>query len=154
MNIDFELEILTASRIKLAKIMSDLSDEELLTIPKGFNNNIFWHLGHIVVSQQRLIYSRSGLPINVSSEYEENFKIGTSPKDWKETPDFLEVKESLFITVEKLKEDLKKNIFINYEPLTVSMGVTLNNHLKALTYANFHESEHTGNIQYLIKMIQ
>ena len=152
MNINFELELLSASRTMLTNVMSNLSKDELLKIPDGFNNNIFWHLGHIVVSQQRLIYSRSGLPINISNEYEENFKIGSSPKDWNTTPDFTEVKESLLSTVEKLKEDLKKDIFTNYEPLTVSLGCTINTHLEALTYTTFHESEHIGNIKYMMKL--
>ena len=37
--------------------------EQLNKIPDGFSNNIIWNIGHIVVSQQALVYRLSGLQI-------------------------------------------------------------------------------------------
>ncbi|MFH5831956.1 DinB family protein [Halalkalibaculum sp. DA3122] len=42
--------------------------ERLNTIPQGFNNNLIWSFGHIIVSQQALIYRLSGLEGYVSDQ--------------------------------------------------------------------------------------
>lgn len=154
MDINYEIELLQTNRNKLTKIIDASSKELLFEIPKGFNNNIIWHIGHCVVSQQRLIYMRSNLPMHIPEDFNECFKIGTSPLTWTEEPDLSEVRKSLLVTVDKLNEDLKNNIFKSYEPMKTSMGLMINNHLQALTYANFHEAGHTGNIQYLIKILK
>ncbi|MDA1182771.1 MAG: DinB family protein [Bacteroidetes bacterium] len=151
---NFEIDILDGSRNRLKNILDDVSEKVLLTIPDGFNNNILWHIGHCVVSQQRLMYMRSGLPMNISDEYHDNFKIGTSPNNWVKTPDIVEIRESLIATAEQLKEDLEKEIFQEYTPFVIpSMGFEIKNHLDGLVYANFHEAGHTGNIQYLMRII-
>ena len=48
--------------------LENYSLEQLNKIPTGFSNNLIWNLGHIIVSQQGLVYRLSGLPINVSTE--------------------------------------------------------------------------------------
>ena len=139
MNLDFELELLFASRKRLLSILDELTEDKLLTIPPGFNNNALWLIGHCVVSQQRLVYLRSNLPMNVSDQYNENFKIGTSPKIWTIPPDRAEIRNSLLTTAEQLKEDLNNGIFKTYEQFKPSMGFLLKNHMDAITYANYHE---------------
>jgi len=148
-----EMNLLLANRAKLAKIMRDLSVEKMTHIPKGFNNNILWHIGHCVVSQQRLVYLNSGLPVNISEAYHDNFKIGTSPNNWKQLPDLVEIETSLLSTAEQLKTDLDKGLFKTYKSFVTSMGVEISNTLDAVTYSNFHEAGHTANIQYLIRIM-
>lgn len=154
MDASFEITLLTASRTKLLKIMNELTEEQLFLIPAGFNNNVLWHIGHCVTSQQRLMYLHSNLPMRISAQYAANFKIGTSPLTWIVKPDPAEVEESLIGTLDQLKEDLNNQIFAEYKPLRSSMGFMINDHLEALSYTNFHEAEHTGNIQYMLKMIK
>jgi hypothetical protein len=153
MNTDFELRLLENSRNRILKIMETLPDAKLLTVPAGFNSNPLWQIGHCVASQQRLMYMKSGLPMRISEAYAENFKNGSSPKTWATTPDIQEIKNSILSTVSQLREDLENGIFKQYESFTTGMGFTVSNHLEALSYANFHEAEHTGNLKYLIKLI-
>ena len=110
MNYQFHIEHLYIIRQRLLSYLEDTNLEKQLIIQKGCNNNMLWQIGHCVVSQQRLMYSLSGLPINVSDSYSANFKIGSSPKDWLETPDIEEVKTSLIETVDILKRDLENNL--------------------------------------------
>jgi len=35
--------------------------EQLNKIPEGFSNNLIWNIGHIIVTQQVLIYKLSNL---------------------------------------------------------------------------------------------
>ena len=91
----FECEILRASRTRLLQLMETIGYETLFKIPEGFNNNIIWQIGHCITSQQRHMYMRSGLPMYISKEFMESFKIGSSPSSWRITPDVNEVKHLL-----------------------------------------------------------
>lgn len=153
MDLNFELRLLECSRMRLLKIMEALPEEKLFTIPNGFNSNPLWQIGHCVVSQQRIMYMKSGLPMHVSDSYADNFKNGSAPATWTNRPDVNEIKDSLFSTVEKLKVDLEKGIFNSYEPFTSGMGFLISDYKEAFAYANFHEAEHTGNLKYLVKLI-
>ena len=53
---NFTLEVLANTRMFFNKYLKSMSLKELNTIPKGFNNNIIWNIGHIVVTQQLLAY--------------------------------------------------------------------------------------------------
>lgn len=54
------IEVIKASRNKLLSLLADLTTEELNYIPTGFNNNLAWQMGHLVVSQQLLCYKLTG----------------------------------------------------------------------------------------------
>ena len=110
MNYQFHIEHLYIIRKRLLSYLEDTNLEKQLIIPKGCNNNMLWQIGHCVVSQQRLMYSLSGLPINVSDSYSANFKIGSSPKDWLETPDIEEVKTRLANDHEKIQCIVSNNL--------------------------------------------
>ena len=43
--------------------------EQLNKIPDGFKNNLIWNVGHIITTQQGLIYRLSGLPVMISKEF-------------------------------------------------------------------------------------
>jgi hypothetical protein len=153
MDLNFELRLMESSRLRLLKIMEQLPEEKLFSIPAGFNSNPLWQIGHCVASQQRLIYMKSGLSMHISEAYAENFKNGSSPATWTSKPDVNEIKASLLSTVARLKEDIAKGVFTQYESFTTGMGFLVNNHLEAIVYANFHEAEHTGNLKYLVKLL-
>jgi hypothetical protein len=151
---NIQFEILKASRIRLSQLMHTLSLQELLTIPKGFNNNILWQIGHCISSQQRHMYMRSGIPVYISEEFMDNFKIGTSPSIWKTNPNVEEVKHLLMYTVDKLENDLKAEIFENYQSFSLPIGIQVNNHLEALQAAIYHEAEHSGIIFTYLKILR
>lgn len=142
----FECEILRASRTRLLQLIEKVDYDLLFKIPEGFNNNIIWHIGHCITSQQRHMYMRSGLPMYISNEFMESFKIGSSPRSWTITPDINEVKRLLIDTVDHLDTDLESGLFVNYEPFELPLGIQIKNHVQALQAANYHEAEHGGKI--------
>ncbi|KQR70145.1 DinB family protein [Pedobacter sp. Leaf176] len=152
-NVDFECEILRASRNRLLQLIVTNHNEILFKIPAGFNNNIIWQIGHCITSQQRHIYMRSGLPMHISEEFMESFKIGSSPRSWKINPDVKEVKHLLVETVNQLESDLKSGVFINYQPFDLPIGFRVKNHIEALQAANYHEAEHCGIILTYLKLL-
>ena len=67
-------KIWETSRKIYLKLIESYSIEQLNKIPEGFSNNLIWNLGHIIVSQQGLVYRLSGLPVNVSEEITNKYK--------------------------------------------------------------------------------
>ena len=153
MNERFECEILRASRIRLFQLIDTSNQELLFKIPEGFNNNIIWQIGHCITSQQRHMYMRSGLPMYITNEFMESFKIGSSPATWKTTPDVNEVKQLLIETVDHLESDLESRLFVRYEPFELPIGFQVKNHIQALQAANYHEAEHSGRIFTYLKLL-
>lgn len=149
----FECEVLMASRNRLLQLIEKNDKEILFKIPEGFNNNIIWQIGHCITSQQRHMYMRSGLPMYISKEFMESFKIGSSPRSWKINPDVNEVKHLLIETVNQLESDLESGLFVNYEPFELPIGFQVKNHVEALQAANYHEAEHSGIIFTYLKLL-
>jgi len=132
----------------------ETNDKELLfKIPAGFNNNIIWQIGHCISSQQRHMYMRSGLPMYISKEFMESFKIGSSPRSWKIKPDINELRNLLIDTVNHLESDLESGLFVNYEPFKLPIGFQVKDHVEALQAANYHEAEHSGIIFTYLKLL-
>lgn len=149
----FEFEILKASRTRLLQLVETVDNKILFKIPETFNNNIVWQIGHCITSQQRHMYMRSGLPMHISQEFMEMFKIGSSPYTWKSSPDIDEIKHLLLYTVNQLSKDLQAEIFVDYQPFSLPLGITVNNHIQALQAANFHEAEHSVIIFSYLKLL-
>lgn len=154
MNPKFEFEVLDAIRNKFLKLLDVHTEEQLLTVPVGFNNNILWQIGHSVVSHQRLLYLKSGLEMNVADSYVDNFKIGTSPATWTKDVSISEVRDSLFPTVHQFQKDWEAGIFVNYEVVETSLGVSLKNAHEAFAFSNVHEAIHYGNAFAISKVMK
>ena len=60
---DTTFRIWETSRGLYKNFLDNYSLEQLNTIPSGMSNNLIWNLGHVVVSQQKLVYALSGLPM-------------------------------------------------------------------------------------------
>ena len=75
MNYTFDITLKT--RNLFLQLLETLTLEELNKQPKGFNNTIFWNIKHVVITQQLLTYSLSGLPVLISETEIESFRKGT-----------------------------------------------------------------------------
>jgi len=108
-------------------ILKTTPREELLKIPKGFNNNIWWNIAHVVSTQQGLLYGLGGLPLQIPKEIKQKFKKGTVPDGTATEEEIEQVKKLLFSTVEKAIEDYDNGLFASYSEYTTSANVTLKN---------------------------
>ncbi len=71
---DKSLEILLQHRKVLYYYLKEAPLSILNRIPPGFRNNLLWNIGHSVVTQQLLVYQRSGLATLVSDEMIERYR--------------------------------------------------------------------------------
>ena len=141
------------NRIILQSFLENFALEQLNKIPKGFSNNIIWNIAHTIVTQQQLVYKLSGLPALVPDEMIENYQKGTKTERDVTQAEVDEIKELLFTTIKKTKEDYDNGIFKKYNEYTVTTKNILTNVEDAIEFNNYHEGIHLGYILALNKSL-
>ena len=116
-------EITRLSRKIIAEYLEHYTLEQLNKVPEGFNNNLIWNIGHIVVVQQMLVYNLSGLPMMVSQEMVEKYKRGTKPEHLISQAEVDEIRSLLFETINQTKADLNSKIFKTYTEFTTLLAL-------------------------------
>lgn len=151
----FTFEVLNNIRPFFKKYIENNSLEDLNKIPEGFNNNIIWNIGHIIVTAQLLAYKLSGLPMMVSDDLVNKYRKDTKPEKPVSQLEVDEIKTLLFSTIEQLEADYKNGVFKTYNEYTVSTtGNTLTNIDEALQFILFHEGMHLGYILALARAVK
>lgn len=148
------LELSLKTRKGFYHILKITPREQLLKIPAGFNNNIWWNIAHIVSTQQALVYGLSGLPIQIPQELKDKFKKGTVPDGTATDEEIEQVKKLLFSTIEKTIEDYENGVFQNFKEYPTSAGITLKNLEDSISFNLFHEGLHYGSILALQKAVK
>lgn len=108
-------KIWETSRKIYLKLIESYSIEQLNKIPEGFSNNLIWNLGHIIVSQQGLVYRLSGLAVNVSEEMTNKYKNGSKPTCDATQEEVDELKTLLFLCLNRQKKIMLQE---NSQPIT------------------------------------
>jgi hypothetical protein len=150
----FIFEALLLLRNNTLKNVQTLSIEQLNKIPEGHNNNIIWHIGHMMASQQTLCYLRSGATPNLTPEFIDKYRKGTSPKGWEKPVSLEEIKTLFLSTAEVFEKEYQAGKFKAYERYTTSAGVTLTTIDEAIIYSYGHENLHYGNILTMLKLVK
>lgn len=149
-----EIDRLKKTRIFLLDLVKDLSVEQLNTIPKGFNNNIIWNLGHLIASQQGLCYTRAGIKPVVEEHFINTYKAQTKPNGFVSEEEIQNIKELAISTLDRLEEDYNKKIFFGYTSFTTRYDISIHTIDDAIDFLLFHEGLHMGYIMAMKKNIQ
>ena len=137
-------DIIYAGRKKFIELADSLSVEQLNGIPQGFNNNIAWNFGHIVVSQQMLCYVRAGLTPHIEDQFIKKYQKGTRPESFVTENEMAALKSYAFSLIEQLKADLKADKFTGYTTFATQFGVELTGISDAIAYFATHDTLHLG----------
>lgn len=148
------ISTLLVNRKSLLAQIEDLTDNQLYTIPAGFNNNILWNFGHIIVSQQLLTYGIAGVPLVIPTALADSFRKATSPSNWTNPFNLEELKALAISCIEQFEKDIETDLFDNYKPYLTSSGLTLNNIDDAIFYSHLHEGYHSGVIASLKNILK
>lgn len=148
-----EFKITRKSREIYANILDTYTLEQLNRIPEGWNNNLMWHIGHIMVSQQILVYRGSGLPLNIREELVSMYTRGTKPERDVTQEEVDEMKGLLFSTIQKTEEDYSNGIFTTYNARKSEMGYDLSSTEDGIAFNNNHEGIHMGMVIRLKKLV-
>lgn len=147
------LDIFGQDRALIREALAGLNEEAALVIPTGFDNNIAWNLGHIIVTQQALHYRLSGLPTITTRDDQAMFKTGSSPAEWAEPPEMARLLSLLDQTTAALPRDYAAGVFSGFRAYTTSTGVGLHSFEDALAFNHFHEGLHLGMILALHNLV-
>lgn len=134
------------SRKAFIRLIDQLSLEELNTIPKGFNNNIIWNFGHIVVSTPLLCYVRTGVwPDSSPIQYVETYRKGTKPTYFVPQQEIDALKALAISSILQIEDDYKRDVFKQIAPFdTATFGVLIDNIEELLVTTTGHDNTHFG----------
>ncbi|MFD2034619.1 DinB family protein [Belliella marina] len=127
--------------------------EQLNKVPDGFNNNLIWNIGHIIVAQQALIYKGSNLNVYISDELFGLYKPNTKPTGLTTEVEVAELKILLISLIEKTETDFYNGKFVTYNERMTGTGFHLNSILDAFEFNNYHEGLHFGYMMSIGKFI-
>jgi len=134
------------SRKAFTQLIDGLTMEQLNKIPDGYNNNIIWNFGHVVVSTQTLCYVRTAIFADASSvKFNEFYKKDTRPTYTVTADEVAELKVLALDSIEKIKEDYANGVFANITPFSTSTyGVEMKSIEEVLITTIGHDNVHYG----------
>lgn len=141
------------NRKVLEDYLQNYSLEQLNKVPEGFNNNLIWNIGHIIVVQQLLVYKLSGLPTMISDEMISKYQKGTKPEADVTQEEIDDIKQLLYVTVEQTQADFDNQIFKTYHEFTNNLGFTIRSAEGAIAYNYYHEAMHLGMMMSIRKFV-
>lgn len=145
-------------RMRTLAVVDATSEHMADEVPEGFRNSIRWNLGHILLSQENLLYSFVGETdrISLPPEYRELFGFNTSHKTWDSLtpPTMSELRERLEAQPLRIKETFSGRLDeTGDKPFVLGEHTTLTTLGEVLSFTNWHEGLHQGTIT-AIKRVQ
>lgn len=132
---------------------AELTPEQRSLVPNGFNNNIHWQLGHVIVIADAIVLGFAGHTSQIPAEYRTFFGPGTKPADWTtEAPAWEELLDVFAKQTQSLRETFAGQ---TNEPVA-----NKENFAKAETVGNLlelntmHESSHSGMINAMSRLVK
>ena len=136
------------ARKAFIKEIERLSLEQLNEIPEGFNNNIIWNFGHIIVTTPILCYVRTGIWEDASNvKFASAYGKATKPTYFVLQEEVDELKQLAISTIESIEADYKAgklDKIIAFE--TTTFGAVLNSIEDVIITTAGHDNTHLGYI--------
>ncbi|MCL7988048.1 DinB family protein [Sphingobacterium sp. lm-10] len=134
------------ARRAFIELLDTLTLEQLNEIPTGFNNNIIWNFGHIVVSTQGLCYVRPGVrPDSSQISYLSAYAKGSKPSYFVDQAEVDALKGLALSTIEVIEQDYEANAFEGFQPFeTSTYKSTLSSIEEVIITTAGHDNLHFG----------
>jgi uncharacterized damage-inducible protein DinB len=143
-----------AVREKFLQTISPLSTEQLNKIPAGMNNNIAWHLGHLVVSTEMLCYVRSSVQADRVIALADKYRNGTRPDAWIDDAETGLLKARLLSSIDAVEHDYNNGVFKGVQPYaTHTFGLPSHTIEEILECCAMHDTLHWGNVSMMKKFV-
>ncbi|MCG7218148.1 DinB family protein [Paenibacillus mucilaginosus] len=141
-----QLRFVRDSTIKQVK---EISEEEARTVPRGFNNNILWNLGHILLVHEKFSFALANEKMELPKHFAEVFAPGTMPEHWgTQVPGLNEILLLLSMQIERTGQTLEHRLEEKLEePFVTSAGLELLAVKECLSFCIYHEGMHFAAIK-------
>lgn len=136
--------VIKENRKLFIRLMDGLTIDQLNEIPAGFNNNIAWNFGHMVVGFQMIVYMRSGKELKIDKEYITKYQRGSKPEAFISIEEMNFLKIQAIRLIDEIEQEWDKGEFTSYQSFTTSLGVPINTCEDAVHYAATHDMMHFG----------
>jgi hypothetical protein len=134
------------TRGMLLNFLKSLDEQTADVQPKGFNNTIHWHIGHVLVSAESFMFGYPKLSSNLPAAYNELFKMGSKPSDWEGTvPTVDELIHKLEDQASRIKS-LPEEFFAKSLPLKFPFG-NIETFSDLFAFMLYHEADHLGQMK-------
>ncbi|MEO7424158.1 MAG: DinB family protein [Fibrobacteria bacterium] len=137
------------------KFLMTMEAEEAMRIPEGFRNNLHWQLGHLLYTQDVILFEGCGMPSPFPSAFPGYFGMGTSPRDYDPLiPDWDELLALARRHHRSLPEQVTGHL---HQPLPAPrklMNISMLTAGDTLPFLLAHEGEHLGHIKRLRKFLR
>ena len=153
MDLHTEFEINRQTRKNILLTINNLNEDIINVIPKGFNNNIAWNIGHILVTHQLLVYGLSGVEMKVPDNWVEKYRKGSRPGERISYEEFQQIKEIFTSTIDWAETDYNAGKFSKFKAYKTSYGFPLDRVEDVLRFVYAHDALHWGVIISILKLI-
>lgn len=137
-------------RSRTLAIVAELSENQADVVPRGFNNNIRWHLGHILSTQERFAFLFIGEHLSLPQELMNLFLNGTKPADWQAAPPDL---PSLLRLLEEQPGRIRERLQGRLEEQLTAPFKEFSRLDEVLLFGSCHEAMHAGYMMALKKAV-
>lgn len=149
----YQFQLLQTTRENMSALLEGLSLRQLNHIPEGFGNNLLWNAGHVLATQQLLLYGLCGQEMLLPDTFIEAFRKGTRPEGPCDAEMAAFIKSRLMPTAQQLAMDYERGLFQTFTPYQASYGIELKDFGQALQFVNVHEGLHLGYMMAMKKRI-
>lgn len=131
------------------KHVTGMSEEETRTVPRGFNNNILWNLGHILLVHEKFSFALTNEKMELPKHLAELFSPGTKPENWgTQVPSLDEIFLLLSKQIDRIEQTLEHRLEEDLEkPFVTSAGLELSTVKECLSFCLYHEGMHFATIK-------
>lgn len=131
----------------------DLTMDQYNIIPPGFNNNIIWNMGHILVVSESLLYQNSPYQRPTHELMKPRFEKGSIPDGMVDEDDILLIRHSLQQTVQFYKMCTGMDRSGREIPLVSNSGLAIISN-ERMQFLLFHEDMHYRRIAKLLEILR
>ncbi|MBT2683883.1 DinB family protein [Bacillus sp. ISL-37] len=139
------------TRGSFLKNIEVITAEQAIVQPEGFNNNIHWHIGHVLTVTEQFMMGFPKKSNHLPANYIELFGNGTRPSEWTgDVPSVDVLRDQMKAQLGRIKEvptsmldEKLKKPFLGLETFGELANMAL-----------FHEAYHLGQIHAMRKLVK
>jgi hypothetical protein len=140
---------LALKRSRLLNLTKEVSNAQYNLIPLGFNNNIIWNIGHLIVFSENLLYEKSGLSLPDHYLSLKKFHMGTIPKGDIEKEEIAYLRDLYMNSFNIFAADLS-----NIKGSHTASQDDLKIDERIMNFLLFHEDQHYQRVYALMKTMK